>query len=399
MSKKAVDGLKNIDWEFEDDDTSFATHNIHRYSSKYIPQIPEALIRATTNKGDVILDPFLGSGTTLLEANRLSRNSIGIDINPVALLISEVKTIPVSINKLDLAIKNFVNIVSPRIAISRNLSVYSRNNSNVMGKISFDLADFQDVDRWYQKNVLVELSIIRDYINKSLHDDKLKKTFACAFSAIVRPVSNTTSGFGNLMIDKNKRKITNTFEVYENHLLKTREAIVKLTQIFKPKYAPKIYQADATDLSFLSDNSIDSVITHPPYIAAVPYAEYLRLSLLWIQESFSYMYDKELSKYLDYKKLDQFIVGGGRHKKDVVSRFESSMTKAFSEMYRVLKPKKYCSVVIGNPIVKGELIRCDQMFIKIAENNGFTTEAVIKRGKHRTTMGKMKDEYILIFKK
>src|SRR3989338_7239576 len=90
------DSDQGINWDFSDttrDKTSYATHGIHSYSSKYIPQIPNALIKLYSNKDDIVLDNFVGSGTTLVEARLLGRNSIGVDLNRYACLISMVKTI------------------------------------------------------------------------------------------------------------------------------------------------------------------------------------------------------------------------------------------------------------------------------------------------------------------
>lgn len=84
--------LESLDWELKDADTRYVTHGYHRYSAKYIPQIPNYLISNFSEKADLILDNFMGSGTTLVESKILGRNAIGVDINPLACLISKVKT-------------------------------------------------------------------------------------------------------------------------------------------------------------------------------------------------------------------------------------------------------------------------------------------------------------------
>lgn len=71
---------------------SYATHNYHRYPAKFIPQLAARLIQEYSAEGDLVIDPFMGSGTTLVEARLQRRASIGVDINPVACLIARAKT-------------------------------------------------------------------------------------------------------------------------------------------------------------------------------------------------------------------------------------------------------------------------------------------------------------------
>ena len=75
--------------------------------AKFIPQIVSRLVEKYSKKGDLVLDPFVGSGTTLLEAKVMGRNSLGLDINPVATLISQAKITPIKPSEL---IKNFLLI-------------------------------------------------------------------------------------------------------------------------------------------------------------------------------------------------------------------------------------------------------------------------------------------------
>ena len=84
--------LKNIDWNFLNV-TQDALSNIHPYPARFIPEIPRALISVLgCNENCVIMDPFCGSGTTLLEAQRAGYEAVGVDLNPIACLISRVKT-------------------------------------------------------------------------------------------------------------------------------------------------------------------------------------------------------------------------------------------------------------------------------------------------------------------
>jgi DNA modification methylase len=91
--------IKYIDnsWDFKNDDTKLNTHGFHSYPAMMIPQVARRLIETYGLESKVLLDPFMGSGTALVEA-KLHDNfevAYGIDINPLTRLIAKVKTTPI----------------------------------------------------------------------------------------------------------------------------------------------------------------------------------------------------------------------------------------------------------------------------------------------------------------
>lgn len=398
MKNSLIDKIESVDWEFLKDDTRYGTHDFHRYSSKFIPQIARNLIEIFSNPNETVLDVFLGSGTTCVEAELLDRKSIGIDLNPLAYLITKVKITPIKDDVLDADIKILLDKIRSKITTFRekedpNLKLFTSTYSEV----AFNQPAFPNIERWFQPQVLKELSIIKDSINK-IENDEIKRFFVCAFSAILRNVSNAHSGYGNLMINKQKRVVKDTFESFERQILLMIEGMKSFNKQVK-KVSPQIYCSDSRQLSFIDSNSIDSIVTHPPYISAVPYAEYQKLSLNWLKECFIDVFDNKCTEYLNPRILDKEIIGGQRSKTNVIDRFMDSMELVFKEMYRVLKKERYCCVVIGHPTVRGKIIELSDEFVHMAEKIGFNHFYTITRGNHRTTMGKMKKEYILILKK
>jgi len=75
--------------------TSYITHGYHRYPAKFIPQLAGRIIKENSRVGNLVCDPFMGSGTTLVEAILSGRLTYGTDINPVSVLISKSKTTPI----------------------------------------------------------------------------------------------------------------------------------------------------------------------------------------------------------------------------------------------------------------------------------------------------------------
>src|SRR3989338_7231883 len=112
------------EWAFEEAtraDTSYATHGYHRYPAKFIPQLAKKLISSYTKEGDLVCDPFMGSGTALVEAIILKRKAVGVDINPVALLITKAKTTPLEPTKAELESKKLLNEIYFNLSKKENL--------------------------------------------------------------------------------------------------------------------------------------------------------------------------------------------------------------------------------------------------------------------------------------
>src|SRR5205807_2544867 len=72
------------------------THNFYRYPARFSPQFARAAIEAFTRPGDVVLDPFMGGATTLVEASALARTAIGLDINELSCFVARAKTTPLT---------------------------------------------------------------------------------------------------------------------------------------------------------------------------------------------------------------------------------------------------------------------------------------------------------------
>jgi len=151
--------------------TTYLTHGIHSHPAKFIPQIPRYFIQryigeVTKEGGKRILDPFCGSGTTLLEAMLLGHKGIGIDINPLATLISKVKTTPFSPSKLEKKIGELI-----------------RSIKNFNGEPA--IPSFTNIDYWYEAEAQEKLGRIKKCIQQYKNNEKLYNFFRVAFSTVV----------------------------------------------------------------------------------------------------------------------------------------------------------------------------------------------------------------------
>lgn len=387
-----VSNLDSLDWESKDASTRYLTHSYHPYSAKYIPQIPRYLISNLTNRNDLILDNFVGSGTTLVESKILGRRAIGVDINPLACLVAKVKI--TNIQEADLKRISAVCVsIREDILKLRASREYNNNTStyNLQGPESIDNNNYlmakipnPNILKWFNKNVIYELLTIKLKIDL-LEENHIRDFLLVAFSSILRSASNATSGFGNLMINKKPPNKGNIFEKFNRVANMMAIKMEEFNQITKNDSDIKIFNHDARNLKFLEDDTISFICSHPPYMASVPFAEYQKLSLWWLGFS--------------QQELENKLIGGRRARNDTAERFFKDIFLALTEMKRVLQKNKYCCIVIGNPVYNNREWQLNEMIKKNASDVGLTLLKEIARMKYRLTMGKMKREFILIFKK
>ncbi len=379
--------IQKYNWEFTEANTQYLTHNIHRYSGKFIPQIAGKAIDLLTEPNDLILDSYMGSGTTLLEAMLRGRNSVGIDLNPLAVLISRVKTTIVSsddIVEIYSELLPFVNY----LASGGQLSLMSQPFDEDKINEQIEKNNWRIVDewhcKWYQTDVLKQLVQIYSCI-EIIENEKAKNIALVAFSDILRKSSNASSKYPNVMYDKNAKKKPLPAKPFLESLNNVVEAVKALSYKMENKSCRAgIIMQNNLALSIDSE-SVDAIISHPPYIAAVPYAEYGSLSLTWLG--------------FDCKALDGELTGGRRHSTQVVSRFSGDYKQYFFESFRVLKPNKYMFLMVGNPTAHGARIELNEMTETYAKDAGFLHIATaIRHGQNRRG-NKMGDEYLMFFQK
>ncbi len=378
-----IKNLHTLDWELEDANTRYYTHGYHPYSAKYIPQIPNRLISNFTEKNDLVLDTFIGSGTTLVESKILGRNAIGIDVNPLACLISKVKTTTLQKSARAEISKILILLKEDILDLRGNTMTFNSGEKRVIIDNSLTKTLHPNISKWYHQNVIHELLTIKSRIDTVGNKD-VKDFLLVSLSSILRSVSNATSGFGNLMI--NRQALPKT-RIYEKFVLIVRDMLKSMSEFDKEATNSdiRIFNHDSRRIGFIDDETIDFICTHPPYMAAVPYAEYQKLSLWWLG----------FSQY----ELEKRLIGGRRSRADTPNRFFCDINMALMEMNRVLRKKKYCCIIIGNPVYNGKIWNLNDFIKKNAKDIGFVLLTEIKRRKYRSTMGKMKEEFILIFRK
>ncbi|MFC1890864.1 DNA methyltransferase [Thermodesulfobacteriota bacterium] len=393
MNNSITKKINLIDWDCTDSDTRYLTHPIHRYSGKFIPQIATQVIELVTNPGDLVLDPYCGSGTTLLECQLYNRRSIGIDLNPLAVLISKVKTNVIDVDKLI----SFQSDIKKQLEPLEYLEEKSQNDQFGLFQSFSDselrqlsvkiISDWRWNDEWYvkwfRKERLTELIAIYHVISNETNIN-FRNIGLLAFSDILRISSNAHGSYPNVMFDKKKKLPKPALPRFLKRLKEIIDNISQLEGQIVPESFSYVCRSDASELP-IPNNIIDAIITHPPYIASIPYAEYGLLSLAWLG--------------YNPRDLDKQLTGGRRQSKYVVNKFNEGFKKMFYESYRVLKKNGTLFMLLGNPTVKGEKVDLAQMAKVISKSLGFSLIAQHYRNGVNKRANLMSKESLLFFKK
>lgn len=313
----------------------YLTHWIYPYKGKFHPQMIRALINIIgLQSGDLLCDPFSGSGTTALEAQLLGVNFYGIDISPLCVLQGKVKTN--SLFYLD-KIKEYKNYILSKL----NLNLF--NNEKDFYAVINEIDD-EEVKDFYK---LARLVAISDNARRG-------KEFEKSFS-------------------KNLELMIASIEDYKNI---TSQLNLNLGKV-------NIEIGDARRIK-LEDNSVDGIITSPPYSIALDYVENDEHSLV----DLGYNVESLRNEFIGVR-------GNGKNKVDL---YNADMKKAYTEFYRILKPNAYAVIVIGNATYQGKEIQSVEFTIDYMTSIGFSLERNILKlifGLYNV----MKKENILIFKK
>ena len=408
--RKVIDSIPNIQleltqifkqlagdssWVFEDltqKDTSYATHGFHKYPAKFIPQLAKRCIEENTKINEIVCDPFMGCGTTLIESLVSGRKTVGVDINPVAYLISKVKTNPINPDKL----KNETD----KVLYDLKLYFESRNkNQKTLSKIEIVpiIPNNERIEYWFpDKKLREELGTILGRID-TIKDKDIRDFCLCAFSNILKNTSiwlmksikptrdlNKIIGIPMNLFSRQIKKMIRGNDVYWNILSTNVKGNLKSYLNLK--------KADARNLP-AENNSVSLIVTSPPYVTSYEYADLHQLTALWLEYTKSVNEFREgfigsiHKKEFDHNGIKSKIARqeleelSKQSKKEAesVKNYFFEMQQCFEEMYRVLKTKGRACIVIGNTELKKVPILNAEVFTEMMIGLGFKIHKIIKR--------------------
>jgi DNA modification methylase len=384
-------------------------HKIHPYPAMLHPLLVDYLIKKYAEEDDVIFDPFCGSGVTLLQSSINGYESIGFDINPLALLIAKVKTNKYDINELKKECEEF--------------------KKSVLSNKKFDIPTIHNINYWYAKDVIEDLGRIRAVLKNKKY--KYQDFFIVNFAYICRKQSLTRNGeFKRYRVkeDKVKKFENKVFEKMFDHIDAMIDVFSKLD----------IPRKEARSILANSEKKIspkikyDLVITSPPYgdsRTTVAYGQYTSFGSDWTDDLNSYggndyKVDKESigkvgllnTELLKYKILTNILKKirkiDAKRSEEVLYFYNGYYNVIKNAMNNLGKKGRVCFVV-GNRTVKGYQIPMDQITASFFEGLGLQFEHIFVRdilnkimpsqnspsNKIGVKLQTMLKEYIVVFRK
>jgi DNA modification methylase len=388
--RKSFTQLKPKDaWSFRNaarGEMNAHTHGYHRYPAKFIPQLVQQFIKNYAPKGDeIICDPFGGCGTTLVEAKISGRRSIGFDINPVAKLITQTKVTPISPKLLEKYRAEF--LVNYKKARGTTIKHHDR------------------ISYWFDGRTVRSLDQI--YLGiRGIKNANVRRFFLCAFSHNLKNCSRWLMKGIKPQIDPDKlipKPLDSFLRHLDSMIRKNQDFYTELKTSERLEVPASMYRRDSTQPLPLADNSVDLIITSPPYVTSYEYADLHQLSLLWFGDDprhfkkwhkfsneFSHFRTQFIGtsfknvrrKFFESTIADEVVTAleevDRRLAADVANYF-SDMRKVFSEMRRILKKGGKACLIIGNTEMKGVEILNAEIASEQMTQLGFKKVRFIKR--------------------
>lgn len=412
------------------------THLIHPYPAKLLVHIPYFFLANSiiSKPGDIILDPFCGSGTVLLEALLAGRSAVGADVNPLARLISNVKTLPLDPEKLRSA--------------TRSLKERIQDHS------STSPPDVVNLEYWFYPHVIKKLLCILDAINQT-RDCEIRQFFLVCLSSCIRkvsladprlsvPVRLKTGQYpdGHWLREKTdqhlrKLKRVNVGEIFFATVQENTRRLVRFSRHFSgvtlkigladDSRSLKIRNQSAGALpSKIRSNSIGCVITSPPYVGSQKYTRATSLNLGWLglapSESLRSLESLSLGREHYAKESYKTPLKTGVRAADraldrvvkvnplrahIAANYLLESRESFREIARVIRRGGYFVLIAADNQLCGLEFKVHEHLQTIAEESGFTlslrlVDEIRSRGlmtKRNKTASLITREWVLLFEK
>lgn len=354
-------------------------HSWFDYKQGYSPELIQKLVEdLRVSRGGLILDPFNGVGTTLLAADSLGIRSVGFDVNPVAVLASEVKNHKYSLGDLT--------------TLRHELTKFNSQKRDAIAT-----PKYKSLPRIYTEDQLKSLLEIRAFVD-SQDIEWVRKFFLLALVAVVEPVSNRVKDGNGIKIAKNKTPIANVHEFYAAKA----SSMIEDLSMAKPNGLGVTFFGSILDyaaFSKIKDLEFDAAIYSPPYANCFDYLEVYKMEM-WMggfvaeYEDFAQYRNASVRSHVnssfskvignvdeDVEIVVSALAGVTLWNKNIpnmVAGYFDDMTSVLRRTHNVLRADGVSAIVVANSSYQGLIVPTDLLLAKVAKEIGFKVERIIK---------------------
>lgn len=294
----------------------YLSHSLHEYKGRFYPQLAGALLNYTRIcAGQTVMDPFCGSGTALVESCLRGVNAVGVDLNPIAVLVSQAKVASIQISAPDIERirKSFRHLKDDSLGWKK-----TRLNSGTL--------DNEYLKRWFPQENLMKALFILKRISK-LSDSNSQTLCKAVLSDLLRQFSYQSPT--DLRI--RQRKDTPPSNVLDTFKRKLLVYLSNMRAFHDVKFAVRRatscnISARWGDVKFLSemgigDACIDAIVTSPPYATALPYIDTDRLSLVLLG----------YANRQSVRHLERALIGSREIQRQILTNLEKNLMNNASD--------------------------------------------------------------------
>ncbi|MCZ7651933.1 MAG: site-specific DNA-methyltransferase [Thermoanaerobaculia bacterium] len=353
--------LNAIDWDFTGENGGgFSAY--HWYPARFVPQLAGILIGYFSEPGETVLDPFVGSGTTLVEAYKLGRLGIGIDLNPIAALIARAKLTAVD----QRGFSSYLRGLAERARAGASLGLAERHSHELPKR-------YEELQAWYHPATLADLVAIWTALRGG-RKSRYRDVGLAAFSSVLKSCSSQDQHWGWVCDNVRPRDLVAkpAMERFRGKLLEfarasqeleDEAAVLQETPV--DLRAMRVLTGDAiTEMASLPAGAVDLVVTSPPYFSMTDYVLSQRLSNLWFDFDMDALRGREIgARYRRFRK-------GAREE------YLHEIRSAVAGVARLLRRGRFACFVLGESPRRGPVL---DTFAEICLHCGFRVREVITR--------------------
>lgn len=353
--------------------TSGLTHGLHRFPAKYIPQVPRWAVSNFATAESVVLDPFMGSGTTLVEALCAVDRSYGTDIDPLARLITSAKTGDFDPVRLTSIAKALGQAHLPQVS-----------------ECLLPMFGVKNIGHWFSKDTWKDLCRIYAAIERLECSEAERDFFFTVFSSTLRWVSNADDQTQKTYVSGTLKKAPpGVFPTFDKSLQRALSGIASLHSV-RGKRQASVLNGSALDMP-LPNHSVDLIVTSPPYLDSVDYMYNFMLEYFWLGPKLG------VASRAEYNARRRIPIGSKNpvtvapkvpdsiadlvdpleipeYRREAVLAYFDLMQEHFVEAARVMKDGARYVLVVGNSQASTGILPVHDCLLRLAKAAGLHLE-------------------------